>query len=112
MALASRSSDERATAQRAAERESRDHARREKLEKLHDQLTEGVASLAADGQWQRSLAVARRFHCYTFWNTLAIVLQRPDATYAVGYPGGQAMGRQVRNGEHRLTILAPVKRLG
>ena len=43
-------------------------------------------------------------------NTLAIFLQCPEATQVAGYRAWQEMGRQVRKGEHGITILAPIKR--
>ena len=93
-----------------ADRERWEHARREKLGQLHEQLTTGVADLMAGDQWQAWLSVAKRFHRYSFWNTLAIFMQCPEASQVAGYKAWQAMGRQVRKGECGIAILAPVKR--
>jgi antirestriction protein ArdC len=78
-----------------------------------DQLRRGVATLTSTDQWTRWLRVQRRFHQYSFGNTLLILIQRPDATRVAGYHTWKTVGRQVRKGEHGIAILAPiVRRLG
>jgi hypothetical protein len=66
-----------------------------------------VAELVDGEDWQRWLEVAARFPRYSFRNTLLIRLQRPDATAVMGYRAWQALGHQVRKGEHSISILAP-----
>jgi len=73
------------------------------LERLHA----GVADLATDRDWRRYLDVAGRFHRYSWWNTVAIFCQRPDASRVAGYRVWQRLGRQVRQGERGIRILAP-----
>jgi hypothetical protein len=96
----------------AAEAERWEHARREKLSQLHDQLATGVADLMTGEQWQAWLEVAGRFHnySYSFGNLLAIYMQCPQATHVEGYSSWAKMGRQVRKGEHGIKILAPIRR--
>lgn len=74
---------------------------------LVTELHDGITTLTSGEDWQRYLAVAARFHRYSFLNTLAILTQRPDATRVAGYQRWQTLGRQVRRGEHGIRILAP-----
>jgi antirestriction protein ArdC len=83
-----------------ATREDRVHAL---VEELHDSVT----ALTTTEGWQRFLAAAARFHRYSFWNTVAILCQRPEATRVAGYQTWQRLGRQVRRGESGIRILAP-----
>lgn len=54
------------------------------------------------------LAMAAKFHRYSFGNVMLIASQRPDATRVAGYRTWQSMGRQVRKGEKGITIIAPM----
>jgi len=74
-------------------------------------VDQGIQRLTDDpAQWRRWADTLARFHDYSAGNVLLILTQRPDATYVTGYHAWQALGRQVRRGEHGLTILAPVTR--
>ena len=73
-----------------------------------DQLRQGVATLTSTDQWTRWLRVQRRFHHYSWGNSLLILMQRPDATRVAGYHTWKSVGRQVRKGEHGIAILAPI----
>jgi hypothetical protein len=83
--------------------------RKERLQNLHDQLTEGVERLATSEGWTHYLDMASHLHRYSANNTLLILLQRPDATAVAGYREWQQMGRQVRQGSQAIWILAPNK---
>jgi hypothetical protein len=72
-----------------------------------ESLVEGVAQLTSGEDWRRWLDVARRFHRYSFWNTVAILTQAPHATHVAGYQRWKTLGRQVRRGERAIRILAP-----
>ncbi len=85
-------------------------AQRERLEAFHQQLTDQVLALADGPSWKSWLQTAAKFHHYSFNNTLAILMQRPDATQVAGYRTWQSLGRQVRKGEQGIQILAPVTR--
>ncbi len=93
-----------------AERVRREQAQADKLTALHEQLSEQVQALRTGQDWTRWLDVARRFHSYSFNNTLLIAAQRPEATAVAGFAAWQALGRQVNKGERGLQILAPVVR--
>ena len=82
--------------------------RADALQDLLADLHAGIATLTEGDEWRRFLDVGRRFHRYSFLNTLAILVQRPDATRVAGYRRWQQVGRQVRRGERGIRILAPV----
>ena len=73
-------------------------------------LAEGIASLTSSEAWVQWLDAQRRFHRYSFGNTLLIALQRPDATQVAGFHTWLRLGRHVRKGEKGIAILAPVVR--
>jgi antirestriction protein ArdC len=73
-------------------------------------LQSSVAELVTGEQWQRYLSVQARFHSYSFWNTVAILRTRPDASRLAGFQQWRSMGRRVRKGEHGIAILAPIVR--
>lgn len=82
-------------------------ASRDRVAELVEELHDGVSLLTTSDGWLRFLTTAARFHHYSFWNTLAILCQRPDASHVAGYRMWQRLGRQVRRGEHGIRILAP-----
>jgi antirestriction protein ArdC len=84
--------------------------RGDRVTELMDSLVAGVAQLTTSDDWLRWLDVARRFHRYSFWNTVAILTQRPDATRVAGYQRWKTLERQVRRGERAIRILAPCPR--
>jgi len=54
------------------------------------------------------LAMLGKFHRYSPGNVLLIHLQCPGATHVAGYRTWQRLGRQVKQGEKAIRILAPV----
>ena len=93
-----------------AERARAAAAREQRLEVLHQQLTEQVTALVDGPAWGAWLATAAKFRTYSFHNTLLIGLQRPDATAVAGYKVWQQLGRQVNKGEKGIVLLAPALR--
>lgn len=71
-------------------------------------LAEGVTRLTESGEWRAWLDVQRRFHRYSWGNTLLIALQQPAATQVAGFHAWLRLGRHVRKGEKGIAILAPV----
>jgi len=57
---------------------------------------------------KRYLAMAGRFHRYSWRNVLLIMTQRPEATFVAGYGRWRQLGRYVRRGERGIRIVAPV----
>lgn len=89
-----------------------DRSQSEVVEQLHDRLTESLTTLVSSEDWQRALAIAARFHDYSFANTQLISSQAAERGFTpsrvAGYRTWQQLGRQVRRGERGLGILAPV----
>jgi len=80
----------------------------DRLAEIHAQLAANVDSLTSGDAWRAMLEAASRFHDYSWRNVMLIVSQRPDATRVAGYRVWQSLGRQVRKGEHGISILAPI----
>lgn len=75
-----------------------------------DRLHQGVTDLMSSHGWQAALNFRSQFHSYSFFNSLLILAQRPNAQLVSGYRKWQQVGRQVRKGEKGITILAPMLR--
>ena len=58
-------------------------------------LADGVAGLTSSTAWRAWLDVQRRFHRYSWGNTLLIACQRPDATRVAGFHAWLRLGRHV-----------------
>ncbi len=84
------------------------------VERLHAQLQDSLQELVTSEDWQQALAVAARFHDYSFSNTQLIWAQSLARGFTpsrvAGYRAWQDLGRHVRRGEKGLQILAPVTR--
>src|SRR5690625_7393668 len=88
-----------------ATREQARKAREQKLDELHDTLTDAVERLVTGEDWAAALRFAARFRSRSFNNTLLIWVQHqaafeqgrvpePFATYVVGYKQGYKPGRR------------------
>jgi DNA primase catalytic core len=88
--------------------------RSDAVERLHEQLQDSLQELVTSEDWQRALAVAARFHDYSFANTRLIWAQSLARGFTpsrvAGYRAWQELDRHVRRGERGLQILAPVIR--
>lgn len=82
--------------------------RRAQLEAMQAQITQQTTELVQGDQWQEWLRFSGRFHSYSFFNVMLILLQKPDASLVAGYRAWQAKGRQVQKGETGVRIMAPV----
>jgi antirestriction protein ArdC len=76
---------------------------------LLSQLTEGIRRLTTSEAWLQWMRTQSRFYRYSFGNTLLIAWQRPDASLVAGYRRWLELGRQVRQGETGIRILAPCR---
>jgi len=74
-------------------------------------LDAGIGALVDGPSFRAYLATLARFPTYSARNVALIHAQRPDATRVAGYRAWQALGRQVRQGERGLRILAPYRRV-
>lgn len=71
-------------------------------------LEAGIERIQTSEGFRAYLAVASRFHAYSFNNQVLIWSQMPDATRVAGFHAWQSMGRTVRKGEHGIAIFAPM----
>ena len=74
-------------------------------------LDAGIGAIVDGASFRAYLATLARFPTYSARNVALIHAQRPDATRVAGYRAWQALGRQVRQGERGLRILAPYRRV-
>lgn len=80
----------------------------ERLKALTDQLEQGVSDIFQSGQYTAYLTAMSKFHHYSFGNAMLIFMQCPNASHVAGYHDWKRkFGRQVKRGEHGITILAP-----
>lgn len=78
------------------------------MQKLTDQLETGITELFNSERYAAYLSTMAKFHRYSFGNILLILLQCPGASQVAGYGDWKKnFGRQVKRGEHGITILAP-----
>jgi hypothetical protein len=86
-------------------RESLDTIVTRSFETLVAQLEAGQTDVL-----RQHLAVAARFHRYSWRNQLLIASQCPTATRVAGFHTWRQSGRWVRKGEHGIVIIAPIVR--
>ena len=80
----------------------------ERLQELTDRLENGIKELYTSGRYAEYLAAMSKFHHYSFGNVVLILLQCPTATKVAGYNRWKKdFGRQVKKGEHGISILCP-----
>lgn len=89
-----------------AEPKTKTNKKDEALEKVE----RGVKQLLNSDNWAQWLKLQAQFHDYSFSNVLLILQQYPTATQVAGYRAWQKLGRQVREGERGIKILAPIKK--
>ena len=85
--------------------------RASELRRMASRALEELALALDDGHSESLKAYLRmlaRFRRYSAGNILLIGLQRPGATRVAGYRAWQGLGRQVRQGEKAIRILAPI----
>ena len=79
----------------------------ERVAELTEQLESGIMDLYASDKYAQYISAMAKFHHYSFGNALLILMQRPDASYVAGYNTWKSLGRQVKQGEKGIMILAP-----
>lgn len=75
----------------------------EAITRLTEQLDRGKSEALT-----AFLKTMARFHRYSFWNSLLIAWQKPDATRVAGFHTWLSLGRHVMRGEKGIAILAPM----
>lgn len=75
----------------------------EAIARLTEQLEQGGSEALT-----AFLQTMGRFHRYSFWNSLLIAWQSPDATRVAGFHTWLSLGRHVLRGQKGIGILAPM----
>ena len=82
--------------------------REERVRQLTDKLESGISDVFQSDHYADYLRTMSKFHQYSFRNTILIFLQFPDASQVAGYNDWKKkFDRQVKAGEHGISILAP-----
>jgi hypothetical protein len=80
---------------------------------LTDKLHASVSELTSSAAWTRMLGAVAKFHRYSARNILLLLIQAEERgtqiTHVAGYRTWQTLGRQVRRGEKRYEVLAPIR---
>lgn len=80
----------------------------DKLKEITDKLEEGVTAMCESEQYKTYLNTLSKFYNYSLNNSILIWMQRPEAIAVAGYNAWKKkFGRQVKKGEHGITIIAP-----
>lgn len=82
--------------------------RDERLQVMHQELSNAVDGLATDEGWQSYLDTMGKFHHYSMNNQMLIAIQRPDATKVASFTLWKELGRTLKKGEKGIAIFAPV----
>jgi antirestriction protein ArdC len=85
----------------------------ENIKKVTNQAIEQLMEALNAGHSEalsKYLAAMAKFRAYSFLNVLLILKACPNAKHVAGYKTWQSLGRQVRQGEKGIMILAPIFR--
>lgn len=83
----------------------------DKVKELMEQLEGNLEELFESEKYTRWLTTLSKFHRYSFYNTILIASQRPDASYVAGFQAWKKkFNRHVKKGEKAIKILAPIIR--
>jgi len=85
----------------------------ESIKKVTNQAIEQLAQVLNAGHSEaltKYLAAMAKFRAYSFLNVLLILKACPNASRVAGYKTWQSFGRQVKQGEKGIMILAPMFR--
>lgn len=83
--------------------------RKEEVDALLKKLQTGVEEYIQSSRYRELLDNMTKFHEYSLNNSIAIMLQRPDASLVASYSKWKTLNRQVKSGEKGIAILCPVK---
>lgn len=83
--------------------------RKAEVDDLMKKLQAGVQDYTQSNRYKELLDNMSRFHDYSLNNSIAIMVQRPDASLVASYTKWKSMNRQVKSGEKGIAILCPVK---
>lgn len=78
------------------------------IKEITEQLEQGVKEVFTSDRYIEYLQFMSKFTSYSVNNIILIMMQKPNASLVAGYKAWQnKFNRQVRKGEHGITILAP-----
>lgn len=83
--------------------------RKAEVDDLIKKLQSGIQEYVESDRYKELLNNMTKFHDYSVNNTIAIMLQRPDASLVASYSKWKTLNRQVKCGEKGIAILCPVK---
>lgn len=73
---------------------------------LRERAAGQVRAMVTGEHWAAWLSVAARFPAWSFTNVMLVAAQRPTATFLASYEEWQGKGRQVREGEPGIQVIA------
>lgn len=80
---------------------------KEKTTELLNKLEQGVSDMFSSNRFKEYLNFVAKFHRYSYFNTLLILMQKNNASMVAGFKKWNEMGRFVKKGEKGIAILAP-----
>lgn len=88
--------------------EDKTQSSKERIDGLLKSIEIGVDEVIESGDIEKLMAHMSQFHNYSFSNQMLIYIQNQNATEVAGYNKWEEMGRQVKQGERGMSILAPI----
>jgi hypothetical protein len=79
-----------------------------KVEGFIDALSKEVDDVKASKEYMRYVEFASKFHSYSFYNTILIFLQNPNASKLMGFRKWKTINRTVKKGAKAIWIYAPI----
>ena len=79
-----------------------------KIDQLIDNLCQLTDSAKITETFKAYMDSISRFYHYSYFNSMLIILTKPDATRVAGFHAWHKFNRFVRKGEHGIPILAPI----
>jgi hypothetical protein len=79
-----------------------------KTRELLEKLDKKIETVQSSEEFQSILETFSKFHSYSYYNSLLILTQKPEASFVAGYKKWQQkFNRHVKKGENGIAILAP-----
>src|SRR4051794_4535635 len=92
------------------ERQGRnDQQRDERMQQVLATLEQGIETILNSDGYRDYLAMASKFHGYSFANVALILAQKPEASRVAGFQIWKRLGRFVKKGEKGIQIMVPHK---
>ncbi|MHC1740153.1 MAG: ArdC-like ssDNA-binding domain-containing protein [Anaerolineaceae bacterium] len=90
------------------ETQTNTHDLQKKIASYLETLAKETDEARRSESMQKYLEFAARFHKYSSYNVMLILLSKPDATNVAGYQTWRKLNRYVKKGERGLAIFAPM----